>query len=103
MYRTRLTAPGAAPVRTAAALGNVNQAVTVLGHAVPLILLIGAIFIPGARTILGLAAGLSGLFVGWYLKSMIVNRVAYNQGFALERTPARTPGYSGPGAKPGWS
>jgi len=102
MYRIKLTEPGAAPLSTAAVLNDNNLTLTVLGHVVPLILLIGAVFMPDAAAILGAAAGLAALFAGWYLKFTIINRAAYNQGFAIDRTPARTPGYSGPGARPGW-
>ncbi len=101
-YQRKLSAPGAAPLRTVAALDRANRTVIMLGHVIPLLMLISTIFIPSAAVILGLLAGLGGLFGGWYLKFTLLNRAAYNQGFAIARTPARSPGYSGPGAKPGW-
>ena len=51
------------------------------------------------------AAALGGVLAcvsGWYLKYMLVCRLAYTQGFAIERTPARGAAPAGPGARPGW-
>jgi phenylacetyl-CoA:acceptor oxidoreductase subunit 2 len=100
-YRRHLSAPGTAPLRTVEVLDSMNRTV-VTGHLLPLTLLL-ALLLPALGGPVALVAGLAGLFTGWYLKFMLVTRAAYNQGFALPRTPARTPGYSGPGVKPGWS
>ncbi len=48
-------------------------------------------------------AGLLTILAGWLTKFTIVTRAAYNQGFAIERSPERGSGGGGPGAKPGWS
>ncbi len=101
-YLRKLTTPGQAPEQTVAELTAANRLVTPIGHIVPLLMLIAAFFMPSGGIILGALAGLSTLFGGWYLKFIIIARAAYNQGFAIERTPARTPGYSGAGVKPGW-
>ncbi|HEX6386692.1 MAG TPA: phenylacetyl-CoA:acceptor oxidoreductase [Anaerolineae bacterium] len=101
-YRRKLGAPGAAPVNTAVVLNAVNQAVLWPGHIIPLVVLLLAVILPAGTAILGLVAGLAALLAGWFLKFTIVARAAYNQGFALAHTPARTPGYGGPGTKPGW-
>jgi phenylacetyl-CoA:acceptor oxidoreductase subunit 2 len=101
VYRRVLSAPGAAPIRTVEVLEGMNPVVT-LGHALPLVLIF-ALLLPGLGWLFALTTGLTGLLSGWYLKFMLIARAAYNQGFALARTPARTPGYSGPGVKPGWT
>ena len=101
-YQRQLTTPGQAPEQTVAELAAANRLVTPLGHIVPLVLLIVAFFMPSGGIILGTIAALGALLGGWYFKFIIIARAAYNQGFAIERTPARTPGYSGAGVKPGW-
>lgn len=107
-YRRKLQQPGAAPAQAAAALTKVNNVVVWLGHALPLAVLLIVPLMPPGSSLLGalaaaaLIAGLATLITGWALKFTIITRAAYNQGFALAHTPARTPGYSGPGTKPGW-
>jgi phenylacetyl-CoA:acceptor oxidoreductase subunit 2 len=102
-YLRKLCAPGAAPAGTAAVLNEANRAVLWPGHLFPLALLLLAFGLPATASFLGAMAGLVALLAGWFLKFTIVARAAYNQGFALAHTPARTPGYGGPGTKPGWN
>lgn len=102
-YQRKLTTPGQAPVQTAVVLTAANRILTPVGHIAPLILLIIAFFVPAGGVVLGALAGLGALLGGWYLKFIIIARAAYNQGFSIERTPARTPGYSGTGVKLGWN
>lgn len=101
-YRRALSAPGAAPARTVAVLDGMN-AVLMAAHGVALAGVLAGLALPGLGWLAALAAGLAGLLGGWYLKFNLVVRAAYTQGFALARTPARTPGYGGPGVKPGWT
>lgn len=102
-YRSRLAAPGAAPRRTLEVLDETGRALGVPGHLLPVGLLLVALLAPAS----GLAAALAGAVLavagGWYLKLALVTRAAYDQGFAITRAPARSPGYSHPGAKPGWT
>lgn len=100
LYRRALSVPGAAPIQTVEALDRMKR-VVVIGHAIPLTLLL-AWLLPDLGWLFALVAGLAGVLGGWYLKFMLIARAAYTQGFTLARTPARTPGYSGPGVKPGW-
>ena len=104
-YRRKLSAPGSAPIETVKALEHINDNLLVLGHVIPLLVVLAAIFFPGntAVTLATLIAALLTLLGGWYLKATLITRAAYDQGFAIEHAPARTPGYAGPGAKPGWS
>jgi len=101
-YRSRLSAPRAAPIAAVDALSQAHLPLVLGGHLLPLLLLLVAFAAPAAGAV-GLIAGLAALAGGWYLKATLITRAAYNQGFAITRTPARTPGYGGPGARPGWS
>ena len=59
--------------------------------------------LPGSGTVTAMAAGLLAAAGGWCLKYMLVCTLAYTQGFAIERAPARGAPAAGPGARPGWS
>jgi len=101
-YRKALQETGA-PTGTLTALGEAESIVTVAGHILPVALLGLAAYVPEttiwALPVAGLLAGL----VGWYLKFVIINKAAFNQGFAIPHTPARGGGKAGPGDKPGWT
>ena len=99
-YRHKLEA-GGAPIEARAVLGEMNGWFTFWGHVFPVIMIgLGLLFAPGAA-FLYLLAGIFVLIGGWYAKFSIVTRAAYNQGFAIKRTPSRG-GDSGPGVAPGW-
>ncbi len=99
-YRHKLEA-GGAPVEAREVLVEMNSWFIFWGHVFPVILIgFGLLFPPGAGY-LYLLAGIFVLIGGWYAKFSIVTRVAYNQGFAISRTPSRG-GASGPGVAPGW-
>ncbi len=98
-YRGRL-AEGA-PAATLDALERANLPVTLVGHMGPVILLAAALVMPAASGVLFPAAGLAALLGGWHLKFTIIVGAAFNQGFALPRSPERG-GLEGPAAKPGW-
>ncbi len=101
VYRRNLARPGAAPIGTVEVLNGMRS--TVLGgHGLALAAWLAS-FVPGLSAPALLAAGLIGVMTGWQLKFNLIARAAYNQGFALVRTPARTPGYGRPGVKPGWT
>jgi phenylacetyl-CoA:acceptor oxidoreductase 26-kDa subunit len=102
-YRSRLTAPGRAPKNTAAILNDIHGQLSLIGHLVPLALLVIAWFLPATEALLVFVAGLLVVAAGWYLKLTIVTRASYNQGFAINHAPARTPGYARAGSKPGWT
>jgi phenylacetyl-CoA:acceptor oxidoreductase subunit 2 len=99
-YRAHVRAPGAAPGKTVRTLDRIRVPVEVGGHWLPLALLAIALV---ARSPLAACVGaLSALGAGWLLKLSLITRAAYNQGFAITRAPARSPGFSRPGIKPGW-
>lgn len=95
---------GAAPKQSLRALAKVLPAVYGLGHALPAALLILglALPVPAASAACFALAGLAAAAAGWWLKFTIIVDAAYTQGYAVGRAPARTPGMSGPGGKPGW-
>jgi phenylacetyl-CoA:acceptor oxidoreductase subunit 2 len=101
-YRSKLAQPGAAPLATVAALDKIHNTEVWLGNIVPLVILLIVPLAPSLAAVAAVVAGLLALLPGWLMKYTIITKAAFNQGFALTRTPARTPGYSGPGTKPGW-
>ena len=72
-----------------------------VGGAAPVVLLVGAMLL-GIETA-GILAGLIAAVTGWHLKYTIVRSLAFTQGFAIERSPARGAATAGPGTRPGWS
>jgi phenylacetyl-CoA:acceptor oxidoreductase subunit 2 len=70
---------------------------------VVLILVARSFAAPDVAAALQVVAGLSAFATGWCFKFILVRRAAYNQGFALTRTPVRGAGVAGPAVKPGWT
>jgi phenylacetyl-CoA:acceptor oxidoreductase subunit 2 len=103
IYHAKLARPGAAPIQSVDVLTRCNRLLAPIGHGVPLLAALVALVFPDGEIVMGLLAGCVALLGGWYLKFNLIARAAFNQGFALVRTPARTPGYAGPGVKPGWT
>ncbi len=100
-YRRSLEESGA-PIKTLAALADAESMVTVGGHLAPVGLLGLAAFLPATAIWAIPAAGIMAALAGWFIKFVIVNKAAFNQGFAIAHTPARGGGKPGPGEKPGW-
>jgi phenylacetyl-CoA:acceptor oxidoreductase 26-kDa subunit len=102
-YQYRLARPGAAPRATVETLAQAQPALLFAGHVLPLLALPLAFLVPPLAVVAHLVAAAAVLGGGWYLKFILITRAAYTQGYAIARAPARTPGYSGPGTRPGWS
>ncbi|MBI3444759.1 MAG: dimethyl sulfoxide reductase anchor subunit [Magnetospirillum sp.] len=100
-YRRRMVG-GEAPVEAAAVLIRFSMPFTLSGNVIPLALLVGAGLLPEIHSAALAAAGLAVVAGGWALKITIVTKAAQNQGFAINHSPARGAGESGPGFKPGW-
>jgi phenylacetyl-CoA:acceptor oxidoreductase subunit 2 len=100
-YQTRVCAPRAAPRGTLDALERIRLPFEIAGHLVPLGLVV--IALAASSSLAAGAAATLALCCGWALKLTLVTRAAYNQGFAIARAPARSPGFSHPGVKPGWA
>ncbi len=62
-------------------------------------LLIASLALPPVLAI----AGLLALATGWAFKITLITRAAFNQGYAIDRMPARGAGSSTRGIKPGWT
>jgi phenylacetyl-CoA:acceptor oxidoreductase 26-kDa subunit len=101
-YRRTLSRRSAAPLATVAALEQAQPALLFAGHVLPLVALSLVFLAPNVAPVAHVVAAAAVLFSGWYLKFTLITRAAFNQGYAIVRAPARTPGYSGPGARPGW-
>ena len=100
-YRRRMVA-GGAPVEAAAVLVAFSAPFTLGGNVMPVVMLMAAGMMPDIAVAALAAAGLTAMVGGWMLKVTIVTKAAHNQGFAIEHSPARGSGESGPGFKPGW-
>jgi phenylacetyl-CoA:acceptor oxidoreductase subunit 2 len=101
-YFQQISAPGAAPARSLEILSATRRLFLSAGHIAPAVLLLLALALPAAALLLAALAGLLVVAGGWYFKFILITRAAFNQGFALARTPARTPGQAGGPVKPGW-
>ncbi|MDJ0958440.1 MAG: hypothetical protein QNI91_16355 [Arenicellales bacterium] len=73
-----------------------------VGHIAPTLAVMLAWLFPEARLVWGVVAGVLAALAGWFIKTVIITRAAFNQGYAVEHSPARGGGKSGPGTKPGW-
>lgn len=94
-YLARLEA-GKAPAKAVAAAKGLDMPLGLAGHLLPALLVITGL--AWAMPVAGLLAVLGG----WWLKVVLVTRMALTQGFALPAMPARGRGVAGPGVRPGW-
>jgi len=97
IYRRALGARGA-PRAALEVLDQLPLGFAGFGQAIILVLISASLLTPVA---LGLA-GLLALLSGWGFKYALITKAAFNQGYAIERMPARGAGNSAPGIKPGW-
>lgn len=67
------------------ALETAGKALIQIGTIAPLALVLGAVFLPQAAALAGIAA----ILTGWRLKFVLVTRAALNQGFSLPQLPVR--------------
>ncbi len=101
-YRAALGRRGA-PTRALAAL----DAAPVFTFPVQVVLVLLAAWglpefgLPFSGIALGLA-GLGAVVTGWVFKFRLITRAAFNQGYALNRVPARGSGSGRAGVQPGW-
>jgi phenylacetyl-CoA:acceptor oxidoreductase subunit 1 len=100
-YLAELRSEGA-PTRTLDVLGGFRPWFFGLGLVGPVLLITLGFAVPSVAAVSFALAGLSILAIGWAMKAVVIERAAYNQGFALAHTPVRGSGTAGPGIKPGW-
>jgi phenylacetyl-CoA:acceptor oxidoreductase subunit 2 len=93
-----------APVGAMRAFRKAHFVVFAIGSIMPTIVLALSFVMPhmGFKQFLFSLAGLTAMAAGWHLKSVLITKAAYNQGFAIPRSPSRGKGLPGPGAAPGW-
>lgn len=101
--RYRLASETAMPAATARVLAAFSMPFLVLGHALPLALLIADMALGNRYPVLAYIAAALAFGSGWAFKFMLVRYAAQTQGFAIVHRPARGPrGSGGAGVKPGW-
>jgi len=101
-YRAALARAGA-PTRALKVLSDLNPLLLLVGLATPVALIVAGFLALSTQSALFGLAGICVTVAGGMLKLVLVTRAGFNQGFALERTPARGAGPAGPAVKPGWS
>jgi phenylacetyl-CoA:acceptor oxidoreductase subunit 1 len=100
-YLAALTAHPA-PQGSIRALRAIQLPFVLGGHVLaPALVLLGLLVEPANA--LFAAGGLLAFAAGWLFKFTLITRAGFNQGFAIEHTPARGAGAGGPGVKPGWT
>ena len=100
-FRRALAGEGA-PTGTFAAFNRLKIGLSPLSQVVIALLAVAAAVTFAAQAeLLGLA-GLGTVLTGWTFKYTLITRAAFDQGFALNRMPARGAGKSSEGIKPGW-
>jgi Fe-S-cluster-containing dehydrogenase component/DMSO reductase anchor subunit len=91
-----------APVRSIEVLDRCRPWFLAFGIILPVASIALGLFIEPAAPLTLACAGLSAFAAGWAIKFVLVTRAGYNQGFALNHTPARGSGVAGAMVKPGW-
>lgn len=81
-YRGRLEAERA-PAPALAVLKGMGPALLLVGHALPIVLLILSQAIPAQGGLLTAIGGGLAAVSGWYMKFIIITRAAFNQGYAF--------------------
>jgi phenylacetyl-CoA:acceptor oxidoreductase subunit 1 len=101
-YLDKLVRTGA-PTRTLQVLNAAKSWPFILGLVWPTTLVFASLLIAQLGGALIALGGLCVFVAGWVLKFILVTKVAFNQGFALEHTPVHGAGVPGSLVKPGWS
>jgi phenylacetyl-CoA:acceptor oxidoreductase subunit 1 len=81
-YKTKLAGANAAKA-TLDVLAGIHTNMQIFGGALPAILMLSALGLPGTALLLNSIAAALVLLSGWYLKFTLVTRVAHVQGFTL--------------------
>ena len=101
-YRKALGAQGA-PTGTFRALDGGWLNLSLWHQLLPAGLVVAGLVAGWLMPVLLVAASLLVVASGWIFKYVLITRAAFNQGYAVERMPARGAGDSAPGVKPGWA
>ena len=99
-YRAAFNRTGA-PTKSISALDTWPVFSHWLQGVLLIFLVYGTMGLPGYNIVL-ILAGLGALTTGWVFKFNLITRAAYNQGYAINKMPARGSGASRAGVQPGW-
>ena len=84
-------------------LGGMDSRFMVLGHVLPVAVIVAVLAgLPGQGA-WTLVAGVTTVASGWFLKFTLVRRAAFTQGISVRHLPVRGRGAGGAEAKPGWA
>ncbi len=83
-----------APTATLAVLKKLRGPLMLVGHLIPIVLLVLVSWQPNLKSLAIPAAGLLAAAMGWLSKAAIITRAAQTRGFAIPRTPIRGKGDS---------
>jgi phenylacetyl-CoA:acceptor oxidoreductase subunit 2 len=90
-----------APAAAIPGLKAMTAGALIAGSLVPVALIF--VHLANGNVVLAGVGGLFAAATGWWLKYLIVCKLAYTQGFAIEHTPARGAPSARTGVRPGWS
>jgi len=83
-------------------LGSLAGMIVYVGTIAPVVLVGIGLALPGYGPYLAGLGGLLAFATGWWFKYALITKAAFDQGFAINHTPARGSGTAGQGVKPGW-
>jgi len=101
-YRNALGTTGA-PTGTFRALDSNQLGLNLAPQLLWIALAVAAMLSPIGGPMAMAVAGLGAAFTGWSFKYTLITRAAFNQGYAINKMPARGAGKSAQGIKPGWT
>ena len=101
-YRSSLGENGA-PAATFGVFDGMQAGLSARPQVVVAILALGAVMTPVGQDVLMALAGLGAMLTGWVFKYTLITKASFNQGYTINKMPARGAGKSSQGIKPGWS
>ncbi len=100
-YRSGLAHDGA-PTGVFAAFIAGHIGLAAMPQTILITIAVIAVVIPVGQGEALALAGLGAMLTGWDFKHTLITRAAFNQGYAINKMPARGAGQSRAGIKPGW-
>ena len=100
-YRTDFAAKGA-PARALNTFDAMKTGLTAAPQGLVALLATAAVVSPVGGDLALTLAGLGAVLTGWNFKYTLITRAAFNQGYAINKMPARGAGKSATGIQPGW-
>ncbi len=100
-YRAGFRERGA-PSAVLAVFDNLRMDVSATPQVVIALLILAGVVMPAGGDVVLTVAGLAATLTGWIFKHTLITRAAFNQGYAINKMPARGAGKSATGVQPGW-